>query len=65
VHRPLLGNPVGALGEDVEFAVLGQQLYLHARPGVLPRPAGSSGFSIPLGIQPPRQQAKESDVGNR
>jgi hypothetical protein len=39
-HRALFGDPVEALGEDIEFAVLGQQLDLHARSGLLPRLAG-------------------------
>ena len=36
-HGALLGDPVEALREDIEFAVLRQQLDLHARPGFLPR----------------------------
>jgi hypothetical protein len=28
-HRALLGDPIGALGEDVEFAILRQKLDLH------------------------------------
>ena len=34
-HRALFGDPVEALSEDMKFAVLGQQLDLHARPGLL------------------------------
>src|ERR1700745_533420 len=32
-YRPFLGNPVGALGEDIELAVLWQQLDFDSRPG--------------------------------
>ena len=35
-HRALLGDPVEALGEHIEFAVLRQQLDLHARARLLP-----------------------------
>src|ERR1700693_1948025 len=35
-YRPFLGNPVGAWGEEIELAVLWQQLDLYARPGVVP-----------------------------
>src|ERR1700757_5499111 len=35
-HRAFFGNRTGALGKDVELAVLRQQLDLHTRPGVLP-----------------------------
>jgi hypothetical protein len=34
--RPFLGDAVGALGEDIEFAILGQEFDLHTRPGVVP-----------------------------
>ncbi len=35
-HRAFLGDAIVALGEDVEFVVLGQQFDLHALPRLLP-----------------------------
>ena len=35
--RPFLGDPVGAVGEDVEFAILGQKLHVDAGPRLVPR----------------------------
>ena len=35
-HRPLLEDPVGAFGEDIELAVLGQQFDLHPLARFLP-----------------------------
>lgn len=36
-HGTLLGDTIAALGEDVDLAILRQQLHLHPGPGVVPR----------------------------
>ena len=35
-HRAFLGEAIGALGEDIELVVMGQQFDLDARPRLLP-----------------------------
>ena len=44
-HRAFLGDAVGTLGEDIELAVLGQQLDLDARRGPLARACPARCFS--------------------
>ena len=55
-HRPLLGHPIAALGEDIEFAVLWQQLHLHPGACFLPR-LGQQRLLEPS--QPPLGRAHE------
>ena len=53
-HRAFLADPIGALGEDVEFAVLSQKLDLDALPRVLP------GFFQQVLLQPVQASLRRS-----